>query len=233
MVSLVAAPIWLAMLTAGSCPLQPDREVIEGEPVRHVTLGEDATLWWHEVPPMATFTDGAATADANAKILADDSAALHVDISAQAGTISGAVAVCEVGATFTVDPDPTLSPDTMQAVLGTVVVELAYSVTGGPSNYELWIEFYMLEFPGFAAELSYSYYPELPQNNPVPGIDTVKLQVEDVMFEAGCTYHIILRVYGDIGSTEDPPIGGRLWFEGSAAPPQILFGISPSAGHGR
>jgi hypothetical protein len=229
-----------------------------GDTTLTVTLGEDASVWWTEVlqcgeddliPYDVVFGSGQAEGHAElSDSQGEESLGLGYEISAPPNTESFAMEICGIRAEFRVEPDPTLSPDAIQAVLGSVVLDVQHlGMVGDSRNYEMAI---VLSVSGgdpmqtleneviycLADEFMYCWwdtpyidvcrYEEAGCNEPYRA-GAEELRVTDIMFQAGRTYHVDLEITGWISAiVGQPEQGGRIEFDFlEIDDPQILFGI--------
>lgn len=254
---VIQAALPAALVGMSGCQ---EREVELGTATRHVVLGQSDFVWWTEVTKCSEddaipseLVMGTGLAEGYAWLLDDqgnDDPAMGYLISAPSDTDSFAMVSCGLRARFPVDPDPTLGPEAVQAVLGSVALEVQHAaLVGDARSYELAIT---LSVSGgvpkvtrsaeviycLADEFMYCWwdtpYMDVCQyegagcNDPYPSEGAwTRLEVTDVTFEAGQTYTVDLEVSGWISSISGrPDQGGQIDFDFMAiGDPQVLFGI--------
>ena len=235
-----------------------ERDVVEGTATSIVVLGQNDSVWWTEVTqcgqdelmPFAVVM-GSGQAEGHAQLVDDQgnsAPGMGYRISAPSSTDSFAMKSCGLRARFIVDPDPALGPDTVQAMLGSVALEVQHlALLGDARNYEVVIT---LSVSGGAVKVTRSAevvycladnfvycwwdtpymdvcrYEGAGCNDPYQG-GSERLEVTDVMFEAGQTYTVDLEVTGWISSINGwPEQGGQIDFDFSEiGDPQVIFGI--------
>jgi hypothetical protein len=252
---LIQAALLAALVGLSGCP--QDDGSGDGL-IRIVILGQDEAVWWTEVtscspddlfPSEIVMGSGQTTGHAE---LVDDqgnsSPGMGYQIIAPSDTNSFAMRSCGLRGQFTVDPDPTLSPNAIQALLGSVAVDVTHlAVVGDSRNYEVSIT---LSVSGgsdnvthsdevlycLADEFIYCWwdtpyidvcrYEDAGCNDRYQA-ESRRLQVSDIMLEAGRTYTVDLEVSGWISSIDgQPEQGGQIDFDLSEiGDPQVLFGI--------
>ncbi|MFH1417430.1 MAG: hypothetical protein ABII12_03985 [Planctomycetota bacterium] len=239
---LVVVPLSSAALCPQASSDSPASSIAEPEITRLVTLGQDANLWWDATlgcsadPGSGAGVFGSGTASGSATLPnppLDPLPGLSVAVSAPRGASSSAQNQCTLQAKFDVLPDPALPPGSLQGMLGRVVCDVSHMGTVGDSRgYILDVTLEVTrssvaETRQHIFEWADAYPGEVSAGGyPYPGGGEDSLVVDDVWFQAGESYLVVLHVYGAVFSSEaDPTLGGSVELDVVVRDLRVEFGF--------